>query len=153
MCKVNLSRLTEANRGQTQIISFGLFYFKEVSHKWQSLAIRRGGGLFAYSFPEVAFLSVSSIHLPGKNILQTFDLKEFPLLRDPDSYSAIPIGGVTVPPEDWLIDHASSSYPQYISEVVAKFLPVFGFTCFGSHLLKRLDMVITAVPSSIRLKK
>ena len=55
---MNLSRLREANRRQTQIICsvcFGCFVFKEVLHEWQSLANGRDGGchlfyLFSWHF-------------------------------------------------------------------------------------------------------
>ena len=61
MCKMNLSRLREANRRQTQIICsicFGCFVFKEVSHEWQSLANRRDGGrhfFHLFSWPLMLF--------------------------------------------------------------------------------------------------
>ena len=50
---MNLSRLREANRRQTQIICsvcFGCFVFKEVSHEWQSLANGRDGGCHLFYF-------------------------------------------------------------------------------------------------------
>ena len=56
-----LSRSREANRRQTQILRslcFGCFVFKEVSHKWQSLANGRDGGchLFhSFSWPLMPF--------------------------------------------------------------------------------------------------
>ena len=61
MCKMNLSRLREANCRQTQILRslcFGCFVFKEVSHEWQSLANGRGGGcrhFHSFSWPLMLF--------------------------------------------------------------------------------------------------
>ena len=61
MGKINLSRLREANRRQTQTICsvcFGCFVFKEVSHDWQSLANGRDGGFHLFhlfSWPLMLF--------------------------------------------------------------------------------------------------
>ena len=55
---MNLSWLTEANRGQSQIISNvfgGYLVFKEVLHEWQSLANRRGGG---WTFSKTVFVEI-----------------------------------------------------------------------------------------------
>ena len=55
---MNLSRLREANRRQTQIICsvcFGYFVFKEVSHEWQSLANVRDGGCHLFHLFFLAF--------------------------------------------------------------------------------------------------
>ena len=58
---MNLSRLRDANRRQTQIICsvcFGFFVFKEVSHEWQSLANGRDGGchlFYLFSWPLMLF--------------------------------------------------------------------------------------------------
>ena len=58
---MNLSRLREENRRQTQIICsvcFGCFVFKEVSHEWQSLGNGRDGGchlFYLFSWPLMLF--------------------------------------------------------------------------------------------------
>ena len=57
---MNLSRLREANRRQTEIIGscFGCVVFKEVSHEWQSLSNGRDGGFHLFhlfSWPLMLF--------------------------------------------------------------------------------------------------
>ena len=55
---MNLSRLREANRRQSQIICsvcFGCFVFKEVLHEWQSIGKREGWGLSPLLLVFVAF--------------------------------------------------------------------------------------------------
>ena len=58
---MNLSRLREVNRRQTQIlcsVCFGCFVFNEVLHEWQSLANGRDGGchlFYLFSWPLILF--------------------------------------------------------------------------------------------------